>query len=338
MNCERCSELLVEYMDGGLGPEERAAVAAHLSGCEECRRELEEYAEIRRVVAEESPLPEPSQEVMARLSEAARDKVSREKRPFFKRWPYSPILIPALSTAIALMVWFYYGNAGRDIMDTASRDVMARKMKEPGSRMETVGQAAPEPEREYPVEAESSPALGDTGESGEGMLAAPAPPPPQAEMRTLPDDEDGTTAGTEEVSRNKESSLFDEAARKSVPGLTSSQAESATEEAAKGDYSGLLRLALRQQTEGDCDASIKTNEILLRSDPEPPGEVQAQSFRSLAECYEKQGKLDLAVMNYTQLQQVSPEESSFAESRISAIKQRSVHKIGIASPTPAPVD
>jgi hypothetical protein len=236
------------------------------------------------------------------------------------------------------MVWFYYGNTGRDIMDTASYDVMARKMKEPGSRMETVGQAAPESKREYPAEAESSPALGDIGESGEGMPAAPAPPPPQAEMRTLPDDEDGTTAGTEEVSRNKESALIDDAARKSDPGRTAPEAESLAADAAKGDYSGLLRLALRQQTEGDCDASIRTNEILLQSYPEPPASVQAQSYRSLAECYEKQGKLDLAVMSYTQLGRVSPGESGFANSRIMRIRDRSMQKLGGASPAPAPVE
>ena len=43
------------------------------------------------------------------------------------------------------------------------------------------------------------------------------------------------------------------------------QAESLSA-AAANDYSGQLLLALRQQTEGDCDASIKTNETLLQSD------------------------------------------------------------------------
>jgi hypothetical protein len=328
---------LIEYIHGGLSPEERAMVAEHVGGCEECARELEEYVEIRRVVAEESPLPEPSQEVMARLSKAARESVSRDKRPFSKGWPYSPFLIPALSTAIALMVWFYYGHVGRDVMDTASYDVMARKMKEPGSRMETVGQAAPESKREYPAEAESSPALGDTRESGEGMPAAPAAPPPQEEMRALSDDLSDSGTGTEEVSRNKESALFDEASRKSDPGRPAPQAESVTEEAAK-DYSGLLRLALRQQAEGDCDASIKTNEILLQSYPEPPANVQAKSYRSLAECYEKQGKLDLAVMSYTQLGRVSPGESGFANSRIMRIRDRSMQKLGSSSPAPSPVN
>ncbi len=329
MNCERCSELLIEYMHGGLDPEEREAIAAHIGGCEECAREFEEYAEIRRSVTEESVLPEPSREVVSRLSKAARDSVARERRPFWKRLPLSPILIPALTTAVALMVWFYYGQGGGDYMDTVSRDVMARKMKAKDSSMDTAGQAAPEMRREYPVEAESSPAMSERGAADEGMPAAPP-----ADVYSL-SDEARDAAVTEGYPDVKEEALSEAAAKKSLPARPMTQTESLSAGTAN-DYSGQLRLALRQQTEGDCDASIKTNETLLQSTPEPPGYVRAQSYRSLAECYEKQGKLDLAVVNYTQLREVSPEESSFAESKITAIRQKSVHKLGIASPTPGP--
>lgn len=328
MNCERCSELLIEYMDGGLGPEERAAVAGHLSVCEECAREFEEYAEIRRVVTEESPLSAPSADVMARLSKAARDSVAREKRPFWKRWPYSPILIPVLSSAIAIMVWFYYGHGGVDVMDTASRDVLASKMKEPANGYETRGQAMPESRREYPAVAESSPALGEGGASDEGIAAAPAAPP-----------EEETSSLIDQSPVNQADSAR---AKKALPGTEMKKAEqaqtlsqAASSDAGK-DYAGLLRLALRQQTEGDCDASIRTNEILLQSSPEPPGDVQAQSYRSLAECYEKQGKLDLAVMNYTQLGRVSPGDSGFVNSRIMRIRDRSQQKMSVVTPEPTP--
>ena len=328
MNCERCSELLVEYMDGGLGPEERAAVAAHLSGCEECRREFEEYAEIRRVVTEESPLPAPSEDVLARLSKAARDGVAQGKRPFWKRLPYSPILIPALSTAIALMVWFHYGHDGRNIMDTASNDVLASKMKEPAKGYDTTGQAAPEMRREYPAVAESSPALGEGGASDEVKAAAPAAPP---------EEETGSLMDQPPVGQ-----MGSARAKKTLPGSetekseeTRTVSESAVEDTGK-DYAGLLRLALRQQTEGDCDASIRTNEILLQSSPEPPGDVQAQSYRSLAECYEKQGKLDLAVMNYTQLGRVSPGDSGFVNSRIMRLRDKSMQKLSVVTPGPTP--
>jgi hypothetical protein len=298
-----------------------------LSGCEECRREFEEYAEIRRVVTEESPLPAPSEDVMARLSKAARDSVAREKRPFWKRLPYSPILIPALSTAIALMVWFHYGHDGGNIMDTASNDVLASKMKEPAKGYETTGQAAPEM-REYPAVAESSPALGEGGASDEVKAAAPAAPS-QEETSSLMD-------------QSPVNQVDSDRAKKTIPGSETEKSEqaktlsqSAAEDAGK-DYAGLLRLALKQQTEGDCNASIRTNEILLQSSPEPPGDVQAQSYRSLAECYEKQGKLDLAVMNYTQLGRVSPGDSGFVNSRIMRIRDKSMQKLSVVTPGPTP--
>ncbi|MGH7892129.1 MAG: anti-sigma factor family protein, partial [Thermodesulfobacteriota bacterium] len=241
MNCERCSELLIEYIHGGLSPEEREAIAEHLGGCAECAREFEEYAEIRRAVTEESVLPEPSREVMARLSKAARDGVARERRPFWKRLPLSPILIPALTTAVALMVWFYYGQGGGVYMDTMSRDVMARKMKEQDSSMETAGQAAPEMRREYPVEAESSPAMSERGAADEVMPAAPAPP--QADLYSLSDETPGASAGTEEDSDVKEEALSETAAKKSAPARPMTQAESYSA-AAANDYSGQLLLAL----------------------------------------------------------------------------------------------
>ncbi|UCC68750.1 MAG: zf-HC2 domain-containing protein [Armatimonadota bacterium] len=40
MNCRRVREKLTEYLAGELVPGERAAIAAHLDGCERCRAEL----------------------------------------------------------------------------------------------------------------------------------------------------------------------------------------------------------------------------------------------------------------------------------------------------------
>ena len=345
MNCERCSEILVELIHGELSPGERDAVMEHLRGCEACMREYEEYAEIRRAVTGDATLPEPSPEVLARLSRAAREKVAADKRPFWKKWPYSPILIPALSTAIALMVWFYYGHGDRQYTDTISRDVMASKVKEPGSHMETRGQAVPELKRESarpPESGESSLALREREDHENQLSSAPAapPPPPQSgEMYSASDEGSGVTSGTEEDADNKESALLDTASKKPAPEQqpASSQTEAASVENVK-DYSGQLRLALRQQTEGDCESSIKTNEALLKSTPQPPGYMRAQSYRSLAECYEKEGNLDKALMNYTQLQQVSPEETSFANTRILEIKQKSAEKLGNANPTSGPVN
>jgi len=41
IGCERAREGIPEYAFGGLHPEERAALAAHLEACEDCRAEAE---------------------------------------------------------------------------------------------------------------------------------------------------------------------------------------------------------------------------------------------------------------------------------------------------------
>ena len=44
MDCKKISELLTDYIEGELPPDERASVEAHLQGCESCRREVEKLA------------------------------------------------------------------------------------------------------------------------------------------------------------------------------------------------------------------------------------------------------------------------------------------------------
>lgn len=58
---------LSAYVDLALSPEERAAVDAHLSGCDACRAELEELRSVRRLLA---ALPEraPSRSLLPRRS------------------------------------------------------------------------------------------------------------------------------------------------------------------------------------------------------------------------------------------------------------------------------
>ncbi len=42
MNCRTLVELVTEYLEGALPLEERAAVEAHLAGCEGCTNHLEQ--------------------------------------------------------------------------------------------------------------------------------------------------------------------------------------------------------------------------------------------------------------------------------------------------------
>jgi anti-sigma factor (TIGR02949 family) len=41
VNCEQCSELLADYIDGALSTEQRAEVDAHLATCKDCGETLD---------------------------------------------------------------------------------------------------------------------------------------------------------------------------------------------------------------------------------------------------------------------------------------------------------
>lgn len=48
-------ETLMRYLDGELAPDERARVEDHLSGCAECRREVEVFRSMKRDLAAAAP-------------------------------------------------------------------------------------------------------------------------------------------------------------------------------------------------------------------------------------------------------------------------------------------
>ena len=52
MNCEKCQELLSEYLDGTLGHTEHAAVGAHVAGCAACDVAREDFHAIIAVARE----------------------------------------------------------------------------------------------------------------------------------------------------------------------------------------------------------------------------------------------------------------------------------------------
>ncbi|HEX29015.1 TPA: hypothetical protein ENG04_02910 [Candidatus Poribacteria bacterium] len=60
LRCRTVRGLLSEYIDGDLSPELHVAISAHLSGCERCRREIEELRRTVELVREEE-IPMPSE-------------------------------------------------------------------------------------------------------------------------------------------------------------------------------------------------------------------------------------------------------------------------------------
>jgi anti-sigma factor RsiW len=50
MKCQQCENSLSDYADGTLSAKRQAAVQAHLSCCEACRRQLEELLALKRLL------------------------------------------------------------------------------------------------------------------------------------------------------------------------------------------------------------------------------------------------------------------------------------------------
>ena len=340
MNCEKCSELLLEYMDGELSPGETALVKSHIEACPGCLREYEDYAEIRRTASEHAVAPDLSPETVSVLSRAAKESVSKDRKPFWKRFTFSPFLIPALSSAIALSVWFYYGNTGTHLPSGGSSPttVMAKK-SEPvsgGSSARNMRAAAPAPKRERALTRDSelrAQSYGEAGAMTERKAAAPAPPP-----APMVESDEASPAESARMSAQEEMRMMEApsgAGRGEMPVLEDSPGseDSALYSAdAVGEYDEPLQTALRQQKTGDCASSIRTLEGLLASRPEPPVSVQTVSYRSLAECYEQKGDVDKAVYSYEQLGRLSPAEAPYADARIAELMKQQ----GAVAATPAP--
>lgn len=336
MDCKECSGLLIDYMEDMLGPEESGAVEEHLRGCPDCTLELGHYREIS-TAAREGVLPEVSAEVLSSLSEAARKSVSSKKTPFWKKWSYSPILVPTISAAIALSVWFYYGQTGFQGADSVTREVGAVKMRAPETREEMFGDSEENEKTSVFEKGEPNDALIAASDSeekekppAESRIAPASPFEPQIDRETSESAPAKSTLRKKDVTeedlvtyREEKSASSDLLSQESAeqPPATSSD-EAASESLLKAgqpilrDYTGELKLAQRQQARGDCEASIKTNETLLNSSPPPPMEVQAASYRSLAECYEQTGDVSNAVASYNNLARVDPGLSGFVSEKL----------------------
>jgi anti-sigma factor RsiW len=118
MNCEKCQELLSDYLDGTLGHFEHAAVGAHMAGCQPCAAAREDFHAIIAVAREsrgqlfapaderalwlrvrntvEAEMPAP-----ARAPSAAREGAGFWSRLFGKRWELS---LPQLAAGVAALV------------------------------------------------------------------------------------------------------------------------------------------------------------------------------------------------------------------------------------------
>jgi anti-sigma factor RsiW len=114
------------YVEGTLGPAERAEVDRHLEGCGDCRQLAADLAEIRRV-AGTLDLREPPARVWSRLERAiqlesrrspddALEEASRDGR----RWTMVAVLATAAVLIVATVVGLRYGISTRRANDSTA--------------------------------------------------------------------------------------------------------------------------------------------------------------------------------------------------------------------------
>lgn len=138
MNCEKCQELLSDFLDGSLGHREHAAVSAHLAACLDCDAAREDFNAIIGAAREaRTRLYAPTDEralwlrvrgaveTEARAASAAAVRASREgfwPRLFHKRWELS---LPQLAAGVAALVVAVSFVTTMGVQYVASRRVAA---------------------------------------------------------------------------------------------------------------------------------------------------------------------------------------------------------------------
>lgn len=122
-SCERVRELLPELAVGVASGEERAQALAHLASCKECRRELEEMAQVADELLLLAPEREPSIGFETRvLDELTGLTVARPRR-----WRTVALGVAASLALAALSAGLVYRATGKDRLVAAQyRDVLRR--------------------------------------------------------------------------------------------------------------------------------------------------------------------------------------------------------------------
>ncbi|MGH7889710.1 MAG: zf-HC2 domain-containing protein, partial [Thermodesulfobacteriota bacterium] len=353
MDCKRFEGLLVDFVESELDNTEIEAVKTHLLACSSCAREVEEYKEIQRMMVVES-IPQFSSEVKARLAKAAREGLAKDRTPFWKRWFYSPILVPVFSSALAFFLWVSYGQNSIDLLSTDkdiySTEVMAKKIpaaEQPSSQ--ALGESTFEnvdSQRGRTFSKKTSPIVPKASVLKSEAQVAPLPAAPseseESSIKRMIEADKTSDFKAQALEGSLKSRELNEPLQKNSPiqdfvndemSKVSAEKEQRVEKN-RGDegmllytnrnvdYQSRLDLALRQQREGNCDASIKTNQELLKTNPYPPKNIAEKAYLSLAQCYEQKGELDLAILNYRNVQEAAFDQAHLAKEKIESLERK----------------
>lgn len=116
MICEDMQEELVAYCDGELPEEDRARIAAHLSTCSACSREVAQYTRVNTLLTQVeriAPSPDFAATFWQRLEQEKRATPMPESRlaRWWREWRESLTswqLAPALAGAASIAIFFGY--------------------------------------------------------------------------------------------------------------------------------------------------------------------------------------------------------------------------------------
>ncbi len=354
MDCNKIEEHLIDFMEDEIDPALREKVKNHLESCSLCSGKLEDYITIDKLVDQEIRL-QPSPMILSNLSRIARERVKKDRTPLWRRWYYSPVLVPLLGSALALLVWVSYPKKDTDYsrVDTGyARNAIAKKAPLPEGRALFESSEGTLDDLESKTErllsrgssSDSPEAYIGEKESAKGVAQSAAEPPvyPSAGKKSstldVIESEKPLAESWQDLTRSSIRQEAEEESFKRAEGLvTERQSEHEQPAFRKNDEENReagsdsfrdsaddkrLDLALRQQSTGNCDASIQTNIDLITTTPPPRDEVRERAYLSLAECYEQKEDWENALFNYQILQWVSPNRASLANDKIETLRNQ----------------
>lgn len=121
-DCERYRDLISEYIDGTISGEDQAELFHHIESCSDCAQLLETYAEISRIMADDT---EPPEELLSGVMAGVRDINDRrrqEGRIRFKRTAVRCLAAAACAAVILIpgLRIIFGGSGGSDGVDSAA--------------------------------------------------------------------------------------------------------------------------------------------------------------------------------------------------------------------------
>ena len=129
MRCDRARELIDAYVDGELGGDDRAAVAAHVETCAEC---AELMADIRRTSQAVAALGRDSApaalapRLRSRLATLVEEERSQAWRPTSSAWRQAAVLVLCCALS-AFVTWWFATSA--DQADRLQREVLTAHIR-----------------------------------------------------------------------------------------------------------------------------------------------------------------------------------------------------------------